>query len=119
MMKKGVNQGKYVRLGCQKSGDDERLWCVICIVFFFFQAEDGIRDLTVTGVQTCALPIYVFDFQQWGYEQLRVPPIFEPRNYRSIYRYLRPWARRPSELRMIIAPRAGPEIGRASCRERV
>src|SRR5256886_13488141 len=28
-------------------------------VFFFFQAEDGIRDLTVTGVQTCALPILV------------------------------------------------------------
>src|SRR2546430_3119109 len=27
-------------------------------VFFFFQAEDGIRDLTVTGVQTCALPIF-------------------------------------------------------------
>src|SRR2546421_2047151 len=27
------------------------------IVFFFFQAEDGIRDLIVTGVQTCALPI--------------------------------------------------------------
>src|SRR2546430_7009369 len=27
--------------------------------FFFFQAEDGIRDLTVTGVQTCALPIFV------------------------------------------------------------
>src|SRR2546430_526282 len=26
-------------------------------IFFFFQAEDGIRDLTVTGVQTCALPI--------------------------------------------------------------
>src|SRR5690606_39729948 len=29
--------------------------------FFFFQAEDGIRDFHVTGVQTCALPIYV----QW------------------------------------------------------
>src|SRR2546430_10741636 len=29
------------------------LFCMI----FFFQAEDGIRDLTVTGVQTCALPI--------------------------------------------------------------
>src|SRR2546427_1816392 len=29
---------------------------VLCY-FFFFQAEDGIRDLTVTGVQTCALPI--------------------------------------------------------------
>src|SRR2546428_9231617 len=27
------------------------------MVFFFFQAEDGIRDLIVTGVQTCALPI--------------------------------------------------------------
>src|SRR5688572_7981683 len=29
----------------------------LLIFFFFFQAEDGIRDLTVTGVQTCALPI--------------------------------------------------------------
>src|SRR5207248_8379518 len=28
--------------------------------FFFFQAEDGIRDRTVTGVQTCALPICTF-----------------------------------------------------------
>src|SRR5260370_4850929 len=27
------------------------------IIFFFFQAEDGIRDSSVTGVQTCALPI--------------------------------------------------------------
>src|SRR3989475_623070 len=36
------------------------LWtAILCRVlfFFFFQAEDGIRDLTVTGVQTCALPI--------------------------------------------------------------
>src|SRR5216683_5173802 len=30
-----------------------RIW-----FFFFFQAEDGIRDLIVTGVQTCALPIW-------------------------------------------------------------
>src|SRR2546430_10355850 len=30
---------------------------LLCYIFFFFQAEDGIRDLTVTGVQTCALPI--------------------------------------------------------------
>src|SRR5438309_6502225 len=29
------------------------------LFFFFFQAEDGIRDGTVTGVQTCALPIWV------------------------------------------------------------
>src|SRR2546430_9971334 len=32
----------------------------------FFQAEDGIRDLTVTGVQTCALPIYNFLFAICG-----------------------------------------------------
>src|SRR2546430_10481226 len=31
--------------------------CSVLSFFFFFQAEDGIRDLTVTGVQTCALPI--------------------------------------------------------------
>src|SRR5437763_876261 len=29
--------------------------------FFFFQAEDGIRDTSVTGVQTCALPIFGMD----------------------------------------------------------
>src|SRR5206468_10009833 len=29
------------------------------VLLFFFQAEDGIRDLIVTGVQTCALPIYI------------------------------------------------------------
>ena len=29
----------------------------LCVFFFFFQAEDGIRDYKVTGVQTCALPI--------------------------------------------------------------
>src|SRR2546430_7165957 len=42
--------GKYVRWGQLLAA--RRLFC-----FFFFQAEDGIRDLTVTGVQTCALPI--------------------------------------------------------------
>src|SRR2546421_3973973 len=30
---------------------------MVSMIFFFFQAEDGIRDLIVTGVQTCALPI--------------------------------------------------------------
>src|SRR5437762_13865198 len=30
---------------------------VVFVFFFFFQAEDGIRDTSVTGVQTCALPI--------------------------------------------------------------
>ena len=32
---------------------------VIFFIFFFFQAEDGIRDYDVTGVQTCALPIWI------------------------------------------------------------
>src|SRR2546430_13117769 len=32
---------------------------LLLLSFFFFQAEDGIRDLTVTGVQTCALPIWI------------------------------------------------------------
>src|SRR2546421_9199931 len=37
--------------------------------FFFFQAEDGIRDLIVTGVQTCALPISTRCGACWG-----IPP---------------------------------------------
>src|SRR2546430_13227081 len=45
------------------------------VCFFFFQAEDGIRDLTVTGVQTCALPI-------WNLAHIRpdrtVDPAFAP-----------------------------------------
>src|SRR3712207_8051680 len=32
--------------------------CTLVLFFFFFQAEDGIRDIGVTGVQTCALPIF-------------------------------------------------------------
>src|SRR3989441_10342778 len=35
--------------------------CRVCFFFFFFQAEDGIRDKLVTGVQTCALPIALVD----------------------------------------------------------
>src|SRR4051794_41548140 len=33
----------------------------MCVWFFFFQAEDGIRDGRVTGVQTCALPIFLVE----------------------------------------------------------
>src|SRR5690606_40584449 len=40
------------------------VWLRVC---FFFQAEDGIRDFHVTGVQTCALPI-------WGKSLLPTPP---------------------------------------------
>src|SRR5437868_5937889 len=43
----------------------------ICTVglFFFFQAEDGIRDRNVTGVQTCALPILKYLDTTWKAEQ--------------------------------------------------
>src|SRR5438094_7751476 len=48
--------------------------CYVCF-FFFFQAEDGIRDRTVTGVQTCALPILVLcsesDSRDANYRALR------------------------------------------------
>src|SRR5205823_11995646 len=45
-----TNQLAYARLRAAT--------CVQPCLFFFFQAEDGIRDKLVTGVQTCALPIY-------------------------------------------------------------
>src|SRR5207237_245004 len=39
-----------------------RLYLIFIVAFFFFfQAEDGIRDSSVTGVQTCALPISLFE----------------------------------------------------------
>src|SRR5699024_11732605 len=39
---------------------------IIVIIFFFFQAEDGIRDRNVTGVQTCALPISTMGGKDFG-----------------------------------------------------
>src|SRR6266481_7661418 len=39
---------------------------ILCFFFFFFQAEDGIRDGTVTGVQTCALPISITMAREGG-----------------------------------------------------
>src|SRR5690625_7419456 len=74
------------------------------VLCFFFQAEDGIRDGHVTGVQTCALPIL----------QVRVL-----RHERV--RYGCPdqtTAPRTAPLPPQILPRSN-EIGRASCRERV
>src|SRR5256884_4273263 len=41
---------------------------------FFFQAEDGIRDVAVTGVQTCALPISPRHFAQGGAARGRAQP---------------------------------------------
>src|SRR5437764_1789811 len=51
----------YVRmfLGiCFRSWKPASASYAFCFFFFFFQAEDGIRDTSVTGVQTCALPIF-------------------------------------------------------------
>src|SRR2546429_201135 len=42
------------------------LYYYIFFFFFFFQAEDGIRDVAVTGVQTCALPIFFSKFAELG-----------------------------------------------------
>ena len=39
------------------------------VFFFFFQAEDGIRDRDVTGVQTCALPILGLTAGEHDYEK--------------------------------------------------
>src|SRR5258706_11744998 len=55
------------------------------LFFFFFQAEDGIRDWSVTGVQTCALPIFRSDLpldrHWWELER-------EPVRVRELHRLL-------------------------------
>ena len=70
--------------------------------YFFFQAEDGIRDRLVTGVQTCALPIYTCG-RAWN------------RGFDAIWR---DWWQ---DVGRRCAKHCGDvvEIGRASCRERV
>src|SRR2546430_7936079 len=55
-------------------------------LFFFFQAEDGIRDLTVTGVQTCALPISSFQRRVW--DALRAIPYGTTLSYSELARRL-------------------------------
>ena len=52
--------GEVVECLLDEDDRNERKVCCICV--FFFQAEDGIRDYKVTGVQTCALPICVLFF---------------------------------------------------------
>src|SRR2546430_9273880 len=83
--------------------------------FFFFQAEDGIRDLTVTGVQTCALPIFVRPLVAQlvtGIEpaELDLPPLARNDAEALARHFLRPSLEHLAE-RLV-------EIGRASCRER-
>src|SRR5438105_13948610 len=47
--------------------------CPIGQYYFFFQAEDGIRDPLVTGVQTCALPIWTAGALPGKYTQTHIP----------------------------------------------
>src|SRR5688572_33359611 len=84
---------------------------------FFFQAEDGIRYLTVTGVQTCALPIFrprSKDVPERGRDR-------DSPNQREREWFIRlgsctgPTKHPPLESN----ESRGLEIGRASCRERV
>src|SRR3712207_7571004 len=49
--------GQSSRREVNAEGHYGALWSSVKRLFFFFQAEDGIRDIGVTGVQTCALPI--------------------------------------------------------------
>src|SRR2546430_6437408 len=88
--------------------------------FFFFQAEDGIRDLTVTGVQTCALPIYLWRARR----RARPAALRETDRAQGGCIAGLGWSppRQPDasldrHVRDAADHRA--EIGRASCRERV
>src|ERR1039457_5223711 len=59
-------------------------------IYLFFQAEDGIRDYKVTGVQTCALPIYVNIQYPWTWHGVKPnPPLVpedDPNNTVNSYR---------------------------------
>src|SRR5256885_9581789 len=88
------------------------------LLFFFFQAEDGIRDYKVTGVQTCALPISLRSLT------LFEPPLFaageELAPVLGEYRALLDAGDLGTATRLFAEKVARvPEIGRASCRERV
>src|SRR2546430_7229784 len=83
-------------------------------VGFFFQAEDGIRYLTVTGVQTCALPISVC---QPCNARRQPHPDFLPGDF---LRSTQASARLSDVRRQLPQRREAPEqIGRAACRGRV
>src|SRR5205809_8110942 len=83
-------------------------------IFFFFQAEDGIRDVAVTGVQTCALPISQIPAAYCRPLPPHCRPIFPAM---LSVTFLGTSAARPTVERNVYAMTL--EIGRASCRERV
>src|SRR5689334_24054011 len=83
--------------------------------FFFFQAEDGIRDGTVTGVQTCALPISPIGmFQDGIYDSRPAAVNREPADTARVEVMKGPQGTVFGRNTI-----AGAKIGRASCRERV
>src|SRR5437588_4885597 len=84
--------------------------------FFFFQAEDGIRDHCVTGVQTCALPIFLLPLLALMTAALQTAPPTASPIVRSEFIFER--APFPSSHASTIVE-TGDKIGRASCRERV
>src|SRR3712207_7089206 len=94
---------------------------VVDCVLFFFQAEDGIRDIGVTGVQTCALPIWsrVSLSRRRSSARLRsVMSMEEPIKPTTLPARSRNGALVDSQTAGVPSGRLT-EIGRASCRERV
>src|SRR2546430_10735071 len=93
--------------------------CLQVISFFFFQAEDGIRDLTVTGVQTCALPIFA---KSGVADHIKQRPVLMPVGIEkggSVAVGLGHDPRRQTWRHRWAPASRSEEIGRASCRERV
>src|SRR2546430_6069327 len=85
---------------------------------FFFQAEDGIRDLTVTGVQTCALPIYAKGTRKGLAFFAESRPVRSTTSFHPLTCLNRTQNRLQQTLFLLPNPR-NIKIGRASCRERV
>src|SRR2546430_7369107 len=86
---------------------------------FFFQAEDGIRDLTVTGVQTCALPISRDDTGRAARSPAPPTSCASPKTRWCCWRTSCPTCIVPSIREKDPMRYERQEIGRASCRERV
>src|SRR5262249_59056807 len=85
----------------------------------FFKAEDGIRDWSVTGVQTCALPIWPPAGEHDGRVERRIDRAGPGRRL-ELGRSGRPRGKAEVVLLGVVAVgnAARAEIGRASCRER-
>src|SRR5690606_40101447 len=85
--------------------------------FFFFQAEDGIRDFHVTGVQTCALPICNRGIAQgMGAHDVVTTQFIHP--VAGALQEAQPAKASRHEYQHECDQHCGEEIGRASCRER-